>query len=118
MNLGDVHLRHCDSLGALCGSLVENCSDCSEKRSFSRSFSVDLAKSLNRMTYGVVCFATLFSLVGTILVGIWADQSWGRFWGWDPKEDRALLIVLWNAIVLHARRRGYVSERGDALVAV
>jgi hypothetical protein len=35
-------------------------------------FSVDLAKSLNRMTYGVVCFATLFSLVGTILGGIWA----------------------------------------------
>jgi ABC-type transport system involved in cytochrome c biogenesis permease subunit len=84
----------------------------------SRSFSVDLAKSLNRMTYGVVCFATLFSLVGTILGGIWADQSWGRFWGWDPKENGALLIVLWNAIILHARWGGYVRERGIALMAV
>jgi ABC-type transport system involved in cytochrome c biogenesis permease subunit len=84
----------------------------------SRSFSVDLAKSLNRMTYGVVCFATLFSLVGTILGGIWADQSWGRFWGWDPKENGALLIVLWNAIVLHARWGGYVRERGIAVMAV
>jgi ABC-type transport system involved in cytochrome c biogenesis permease subunit len=84
----------------------------------SRSFSVDLAKSLNRMTYGVVCFATLFSLVGTILGGIWADQSWGRFWGWDPKENGALLIVLWNAILLHARWGGFVRERGIALMAV
>ena len=84
----------------------------------SRSFSVDLAKSLNRMTYGVACFATLFSLVGTILGGIWADQSWGRFWGWDPKENGALLIVLWNAIILHARWGGYVRERGIALMAV
>ena len=49
------------------------------------------------MTYGVVCFATLFSFVGTVLGGIWADQSWGRFWGWDPKENGAVLIVLWCA---------------------
>jgi len=84
----------------------------------SRSFSVDLAKSLSRMTYGVVCFATLFSLVGTILGGIWAHQSWGRFWGWDPKENGALLIVLWNAILLHARWGGYVRERGIAVMAV
>ena len=42
------------------------------------------------MIYGIVCFATLFSFVGTVLGGIWADQSWGRFWGWDPKENGAL----------------------------
>jgi cytochrome c biogenesis factor len=68
--------------------------------------------------YGVVCFATLFSLVGTILGGIWADQSWGRFWGWDPKENGALAIVLWNAIVLHARWGGYARERGTAVLTV
>src|ERR1700758_5817327 len=84
----------------------------------SRSFSVDLAKSLSRMTYGVVCFATLFSLVGTILGGIWADQSWGRFWGWDPKENGALLIVLWNAVILHARWGGMIRERGLMAMAV
>ena len=84
----------------------------------SRSFSVDLAKSLNRMTYGVVCFATLFSFVGTILGGIWADQAWGRFWGWDPKENGAVLIVLWNAIILHARWGGYLRERGLAVMTV
>ena len=70
------------------------------------------ADSLARMVYGIVCFATLFSLVGTILGGIWADQSWGRFWGWDPKENGALIIVLWNAIILHARWGGLVKQRG------
>ena len=75
-------------------------------------------RSLNRMIYGIICFATLFSFVGTVLGGIWADQSWGRFWGWDPKENGALIIVLWNAIVLHARWGGMVRERGLAVMAV
>jgi ABC-type transport system involved in cytochrome c biogenesis permease subunit len=85
---------------------------------FTTSFDEATSKSLGRMMYGVVCFATLFSLVATILGGIWADQSWGRFWGWDPKENGALLIVLWNAITLHARWGGYVRERGLALMTV
>ena len=68
--------------------------------------------------YGITCFATLFSFVGTILGGIWADQSWGRFWGWDPKENGALLIVLWNAIILHARWGGLVRDRGLAVMSV
>jgi cytochrome c-type biogenesis protein CcsB len=75
-------------------------------------------KTLSRMIYGIVCFAMLFSFVGTILGGIWADQSWGRFWGWDPKENGAVLIVLWNAIVLHARWGGLVKDRGVALLAI
>ncbi|MCW5550472.1 MAG: cytochrome c biogenesis protein CcsA, partial [Opitutaceae bacterium] len=70
------------------------------------------ADALSRMVYGIICFATLFSLIGTVLGGIWADQSWGRFWGWDPKENGALIIVLWNAIILHARWGGLVKQRG------
>ena len=69
-------------------------------------------KALVDMTYGIICFSLLFSFVGTVLGGIWADQSWGRFWGWDPKENGALLIVLWNAIILHCRWAGYVREKG------
>ena len=61
---------------------------------FTRSLGSATRQALVRMVYGIVCFATLFSFVGTILGGIWADQSWGRFWGWDPKENGALLIVL------------------------
>ena len=83
-----------------------------------KSFNETTARSLGRMMYGIVCFATLFSFVGTILGGIWADQSWGRFWGWDPKENGALLIVIWNAIILHARWGGYARERGIAVMTV
>jgi cytochrome c-type biogenesis protein CcsB len=79
---------------------------------------VELGKALSRMVYGVLCFATLFSFVGTVLGGIWADQSWGRFWGWDPKENGALLIVLWNALILHARWGGLVRDRGIMNLAV
>jgi ABC-type transport system involved in cytochrome c biogenesis permease subunit len=85
---------------------------------FTGSLDPDTEKSLNRMVYGIVCFATLFSLVGTLLGGIWADQSWGRFWGWDPKENGALLIVLWNAIILHARWGGLIRTRGLMILAV
>ncbi len=85
---------------------------------FTPSLDRDTARSLTRMVYGIVCFATLFSFVGTILGGIWADQSWGRFWGWDPKENGALLIVLWNAIILHARWGGLVRQRGLMVMAV
>jgi ABC-type transport system involved in cytochrome c biogenesis permease subunit len=73
---------------------------------------------LSRMIYGTLCFAILFSFVGTVLGGLWADDSWGRFWGWDPKENGALIIVLWNAMVLHARRGGLVKKRGLAILAV
>ncbi|MGH8022542.1 MAG: cytochrome c biogenesis protein, partial [Limisphaerales bacterium] len=85
---------------------------------FTRTLDRVTAGSLARMIYGIVCFATLFSFVGTVLGGIWADQSWGRFWGWDPKENGALIIVLWNAMILHLRWGGMVRERGLVNCAV
>lgn len=85
---------------------------------FTPYVNTDLKKTLGRMMYGITCFALLFSFVGTILGGIWADQSWGRFWGWDPKENGAVLIVLANAIFLHARWGGLVKERGMANIAI
>jgi ABC-type transport system involved in cytochrome c biogenesis permease subunit len=85
---------------------------------FTRSLKKETADSLSRMTYGVLCFATLFSFVGTVLGGIWADQSWGRFWGWDPKENGAVLIVLWCAIILHARWGGFIRQRGLMIMAI
>lgn len=76
------------------------------------------SKTLVSMAYGIICFALFFSFIGTVLGGIWADQSWGRFWGWDPKENGALLIVLWNAIILHARWGGFARERGIMAMAI
>jgi cytochrome c biogenesis factor len=77
-----------------------------------------LFKALGSINYGVLCFATMLSFVGTVLGGFWADYSWGRFWGWDPKENGALMIVLWNAVVLHARWGGMVKQRGAAVLSV
>ncbi|MCC6154284.1 MAG: cytochrome c biogenesis protein CcsA [Candidatus Hydrogenedentes bacterium] len=74
-------------------------------------------KNIYRMTYGVICFGLLFSVVGTVLGGIWANDSWGRFWGWDPKENGALMIVLWELAILHARLAGYVRDLGVAMAA-
>lgn len=76
------------------------------------------SKSLASMTYGVLCFAIFFSFWGTVLGGLWADDSWGRFWGWDPKENGALLIVVWNVIILHVRWAGVAKDRGLAVLAV
>ena len=83
-----------------------------------RGFDPKTASVVHGATYGVICFALLFSFVGTILGGIWADQSWGRFWGWDPKENGAAMIVLWNAVIVHARWGGLVRKRGFAMLAV
>ena len=74
--------------------------------------------NLNRTIMGVLGFGLCFSFLGTMLGGIWADQSWGRFWGWDPKENGALLIVLWTAIIFHARLAGLVKNTGIAVLSI
>ena len=75
-------------------------------------------KTTVNVIYGVTCYAMIFSFVGTVLGGLWADDSWGRFWGWDPKENGALMIVLANALLLHARWGGLVKDRGIAILAI
>ena len=81
-------------------------------------FKPEQREQLVRMTYGTICFALFFSFVGTVLGGLWADDSWGRFWGWDPKENGALIIVIWNALILHARWGRLIGPRGLAVLAV
>ena len=85
---------------------------------FGRSFSDEDQRELYKMVYGIVCFNLVMNFVGTVLGGIWADQSWGRFWGWDPKENGALLIVIWSALMLHARMAGFFKVRGFMVAAV
>lgn len=67
---------------------------------------------------GLMAFGLFFTFVGTLLGGVWADQSWGRFWGWDPKENGALIIVLWAAALFHARKAGQIATRGFSVGAV
>lgn len=65
------------------------------------------------MQVGVVLLAA-----GTILGGVWADYSWGRFWGWDPKETWALIALLGYVALLHARLSGWVKQVGMLVGAV
>ncbi|MAS88070.1 MAG: hypothetical protein CMH30_08880 [Micavibrio sp.] len=64
-------------------------------------------KLIGFMAISALCLMT----IGTILGGIWADQSWGRFWGWDPKENGALLIILWLIWILHGRLSGHLKNK-------
>ncbi|GEP42505.1 cytochrome c biogenesis protein [Brevifollis gellanilyticus] len=72
----------------------------------------DDARAMTKIAYAFIGFGLLLSLVGTVLGGIWANYSWGRFWGWDPKENGALMIVLMCLVILHARLGGYIREIG------
>ena len=72
-------------------------------------------KEIYNNTFGITLMALFFSLFGTILGGIWADQSWGRFWGWDPKENGAMLICMWHLMMIHMRLSGMVKGPGFAL---
>lgn len=55
---------------------------------------------VNEMTLTI---GLALATIGTFLGGIWANESWGRYWGWDAKETWALVIVLTYAIILHFR---------------
>ena len=61
--------------------------------------------------YLLLCVCLLFTFMGTMLGGIWADMSWGRFWGWDPKENGALMIVLWTSATIHCRALKICNDR-------
>jgi len=71
-----------------------------------------------KTTLGILGVALTLTFLGTNLGGIWADQSWGRFWGWDPKENGALMIVLWTALLFHAKVAKMIGPLGLAVGAV
>ena len=71
-----------------------------------------------KTTLGILGVALTLTFLGTNLGGIWADQSWGRFWGWDPKENGALMIVLWTALLFHAKVANMIGPLGLAVGAV
>jgi len=68
--------------------------------------------------YKAMQVAVLLLAAGTILGGLWADVSWGRFWGWDPKEVWALVSLLAYLVVLHGRYAGWIGNFGLAAGAV
>jgi cytochrome c-type biogenesis protein CcsB len=68
--------------------------------------------------YRVLQIGILLLAAGTILGGVWANYSWGRFWGWDPKETWALIALLCYIFALHGRLAGWWSRFGLAVASV
>lgn len=85
---------------------------------FIRRSSFDLHQkkimSLNQLTYRAMQLGVVFIAAGTILGGVWADYSWGRFWGWDPKEVWALITLLCYLVILHGRYTEWMDHFGFA----
>jgi cytochrome c-type biogenesis protein CcsB len=68
--------------------------------------------------YRVLQLGVLLLAAGTILGGVWANYSWGRFWGWDPKETWALIALLCYILTLHGRLAGWWTQFGLAVASV
>ena len=68
--------------------------------------------SYSRYAYRMIQLGVFLLTVGIILGGLWADVSWGRFWGWDPKETWALIADLGFLAILHARYIGWLTPLG------
>ena len=75
-------------------------------------------KPLSNFIYRTMQVGVLLIAAGTILGGVWADYSWGRFWGWDPKEVWALITLLVYLIPLHGRFAGWVNTFGLVVASV
>ncbi len=78
----------------------------------------DQLKAMTLAIYRAVQVGVSLLAPGIILGGVWADYSWGRFWGWDPKETWALIVLLGYVAVLHGRLVGMVKDFGMAAAAV
>ncbi len=75
-------------------------------------------KGLNTALYKSLQVGVLLLAAGTILGGVWANYSWGRFWGWDPKEVWALIALLGYLAILHGRFAGWLGHFGTAACSV
>jgi ABC-type transport system involved in cytochrome c biogenesis permease subunit len=80
--------------------------------------SIHKLKETFQAIYATQAFGLIFTFLGTVLGGYWADQSWGRFWGWDPKENGALIIILWSAVLFHARKTNWMKDKDFALGSI
>jgi ABC-type transport system involved in cytochrome c biogenesis permease subunit len=75
-------------------------------------------RTVSGFTYRAMQAGTLLLAAGTLLGGVWASYSWGRFWGWDPKETWALIALLVYLAILHARFAGWIRDLGLAVGSI
>ena len=69
-------------------------------------------RSMVQAVYRCMQIGLVLLIAGTILGGVWADYSWGRFWGWDPKETWAFIAIMGYLALLHGRLAGWVKNFG------
>ena len=74
--------------------------------------------TLHFWLYRVMQLGVLLITVGTILGAVWANYSWGRFWGWDPKETWAFITLLCYIVAIHGRIAGWWGQFGLAVASV
>lgn len=82
-----------------------------------KKFQKQISEAANAM-YRAIQVGVVLLAAGTILGGIWADYSWGRFWGWDPKETWAFIALMGYLAVLHGRLAGWLRNFGLAITSV
>jgi cytochrome c-type biogenesis protein CcsB len=75
-------------------------------------------RNLSQFLYRALQIGVVLLAAGTILGGVWANYSWGRFWGWDPKETWALIALLGYLALLHGRFAGWLGPYGLAVGSV
>lgn len=83
-----------------------------------RSSPGEAMKALAHYAHRSMQLGLLLLVAGILLGGVWADYSWGRFWGWDPKETWSMIAALGYLIVLHGRFNGWLREFGTLMGAV
>jgi cytochrome c-type biogenesis protein CcsB len=78
----------------------------------------DMRRTALRLMYRAIQVGVLCLAAGVIFGAIWANASWGRYWGWDPKETWALITLVGFLVVVHGKQAGWLRERGMVLVTV
>ncbi len=71
----------------------------------------DQLADYNGLLYTSLKWGTVLLSAGVILGGVWADYSWGRFWGWDPKETWSLIVLLCYMVILHGKSTQWITKR-------
>ncbi len=79
---------------------------------------IDLLTSLSKLLYKTLQVGVLFLAAGIIFGAIWANESWGRYWGWDPKETWSLITFFVYLAIIHARFAGWLRHFGLAASAI
>lgn len=76
------------------------------------------AKEVLRLNYWIMLVAVIFLTAGIVFGAVWANASWGRYWGWDPKETWSLITLFGYLGVLHARFTGWLRDFGVAVASI